>query len=93
LFQRSWAADPSKVRASGESVLDQLRNLFKVSSQDRLVIPKRKLKSVDSFVQQDAPGISSVDIDLKSALDRVYKHWKDSFDPINAGFGGAPKVV
>ncbi|KIJ57162.1 hypothetical protein M422DRAFT_23262 [Sphaerobolus stellatus SS14] len=65
----TWKADPEKVRKTGQSVVEQLQDLFK----------------------QNIPGISSVDIDIKAALEHVYKRWKEDFDPVNAGFGEAPK--
>lgn len=80
-----WATDPSKVRKTGDSVIQQLRDIFEVGMLWHIC--------PGSYIfQHTAPGISGVDIDLNAALERVFKRWKSDFDPVYAGFGSAPKV-
>ncbi|KAF8524565.1 hypothetical protein BU17DRAFT_42830 [Hysterangium stoloniferum] len=64
----TWKADSSKVRGTGEAVIEQLKQIAKM-----------------------APLESAGDVNIDQALHTVFKKWKDGFDNVHAGFGGAPK--
>ena len=83
-----WAQEDKRkrLRAQGDDVMRQLKGISKTVSDE--IADARNADNV--YFQQSSS--SSAGIDVLKAMEQIYQHWKEDYDPRFGGFGEEPKV-